>query len=119
MTRLLRDFLVAAAVLAALATAIGIYISITTVVVRNKSNESLADVKIGFTGKTLWQGDLKAGDSKWTFGMPSQDGGAVVSYVTNNVSHEIACGYVTGGPSRTSISVEILPRGAFDCEQRY
>ena len=117
--RILRDVAVVVVVLAALGAALVIYASITTVSVHNKSNESLSDLKIGITGKVLWQGDLRAGDSKLAFGMPSHDGGAAISYVANDLSHQVECGYVTGGLSRTSISIDILPDGLSNCQQSY
>lgn len=117
MPRFLRDILAAGAVLLLCAVAFAAYLSITTVTVRNRTDHSLSQMKIGFTGKHLWTGSLEAGDSKWLFGVPSQDGGVEVTYSISNQTHEVRCGYVTGGPSRSSLEIAILPNGQSTCEQ--
>ncbi len=116
MIRLLRDIALAGAVLAIIAAAIHFYLSITTATVYNKTDQPLAAVEIGFTGKKLWQGDLAAGDSKWVFGIPNQDGILYVSYSLGAQDHETACGYVTSGYMSASLTVSILPDGKFNCE---
>lgn len=116
MTRLFRDAILAVIALAMLAGAAWAYLSTTTVTVRNKTAHTLSGVKIGFTGKELWNGDLEAGDSKWVFGLPNQDGSVEITYLLGNQGHEVGCGYVTGGPSSTSYDFTILPDGQSNCE---
>lgn len=101
MRRSLRDILAAGAVLLLCALAFAAYLSITTVTAHNRTDNPPSQIKIGFTGKHLWTGSLEAGDSKWLFGLPNQDGGVEVTYVVGDQTHEVRCGYVTRGPSRS------------------
>jgi hypothetical protein len=116
MTRLLRDAAIAAAAFAILAGGFWAYLSATTVTVRNETDQPLSNVEVGFTGKLLWKGDLKSGGSKWTYGMPQQDGSVEVSYAAGETMHQTRCGYVSPGPGGRTIVVEILPEGRSNCE---
>lgn len=119
MKRLLRDIVIAAAMVAALAIAVAIYLSVTTVIVRNATHQPLFDVKIGFTGKILWEGRLEPGSSKWTFGMPQRDGSVEISYQAGGAPYLVHCGYVSGGPGGGSFEIEVLPDGGSNCEENY
>lgn len=116
MSRLFRDIALAAAVLAAIGAIGLVYLSVATVTVRNKTDQTLNAVKIGLAGKEVWQGDLAAGDSKWTFGVPKQDGGAEVTYLLGDRRYEANCGYFMPG---SSFDVVILPEGHSTCEQSH
>ncbi len=118
MTRLLRDALVAAATLAILAGMAWIYLSTTTVTVLNETDQPLSDVEVGFTGKQLWKGEIGTGESKWTFGMPSQDGSVQILYTSGDTTHQVQCGYISPGPGGKAFAIEIHPDGASDCEER-
>ncbi|MGE4065108.1 MAG: hypothetical protein AB7E79_17215 [Rhodospirillaceae bacterium] len=116
MTRLLRDVALAAATMAIVAGATWMYLSVTTVTVRNKTDQPLSNVEVGFGEKSLWKGNLESGDSKWAYGTPRQDGSVEVSYAAGETMHQIQCGYVSPGPGGRTIVVEILPGGRSNCE---
>lgn len=116
MFRLFRDIALAGAALATIGAILFVYSSIATVIVRNKTNQTLYAVEIGLTGKELWRGDLAAGDSKWTFGVPSRDGGVEITYSLGSRRHEASCGYFMPG---SSFDIVILPEGRSTCEQNY
>ena len=117
MIRLLRDISIAGGVLLLFGLAIAAYLSIATVRVHNKTDNALTGVKIGFTGKELWSGDLEVGNSKWVFGLPNQDGSIEVSYAVGDQTYSARCGYVSAGPMRRSFDIALLSRGRSNCAE--
>lgn len=122
MMRILRDAMIgltgSAVALAILGIGAMAFMSVVTVTVHNDSQQKLANLRIGFTGKTLWQGELDPQESKWTFGIPTQDGSVEVTYGTGNSPITAKCGYVTRGPLGGSFVVTVLPDGHSECEDK-
>ena len=116
MTRLFRDVAIAAAVIVLLGTAFWTFRSVATVTARNATGQHLSAVTVGFTETAVWKGDLRVDDSKWTFGIPRQDGTVEISYTVGDTTHRIQCGYVSPGLGGAFV-VEILPDGSSNCEE--
>jgi hypothetical protein len=101
--------LVAGIVITAFVFAFAIFLDSTQTAVRlhNGSSSSLQHVEIVLAERTIWTGDLPAGESIATEGEPSGDGEVHIRFTRGGqpVSHSF--GYVTNGLSGELHMVEI------------
>jgi hypothetical protein len=122
MIRFLRSFAGAVGIVVIAAGTLGVIawtlMSVVTVTTRNETSKVASNIAVGFTGKTLWRGDLPSGESKWTFGIPREDGTVGVSYEIAGQPFKIECGYVTGGPWGGRYEIIVEADGKHECKDR-
>jgi hypothetical protein len=54
----------------------------TVVSLRNESDATLADVRIGLAGREIWNGTLAPGEKRYARGRPNTDGKVRISFET-------------------------------------
>ena len=115
MARVLKWLVIIGAVLLTLFAAAYVYFYVWALIVFNRSDRVLSNVRIELGEKRIWQGDLAPHGSRYLFGTPIRSGEALAFYEIDGEQIVAHCGYVGGGPMAKSVRFTLNVEG-YSCD---